>query len=183
MLRTYLYKNVFVHACHQLLGLVIAIAFIYVHYTGLIGLKPQYDISHSVNDAISFLAIFLVMLLVGFQFLKGYLLYFPSIYLSFGTNGLSFKKFKNEFRFIKWDDIKIIALKVENEWMLNLFIEKYDGEVIRLVLSELWLLSFTRKLCVNHNFLKFLAIANKYPILMTKLDKKQIEEFYRYCDI
>ena len=78
MLRTYLYKNVFVHACHQLLGLVIAIAFIYVHYTGLIGLKPQYDISHSVNDAISFLAIFLVMLLVGFQFLKGYLLYFSS---------------------------------------------------------------------------------------------------------
>lgn len=181
MLRTYYYKNLFSHACNQVIGLVILLLYGYINYAGLIKFKYQYDIIHDVNDALSFTSFILILMFFGIQFIKGFLLYIPSTYLSFNDKGISFKKLKKEFQFINWEEIKLIELKIENEWMLNLFIEKYDGKIVRVVLSELWLLSLSRKLCVNHNFLKFIAIANINSVLMKKLDSEQVQDFYEYC--
>lgn len=64
-----------------------------------------------------------------------------------------------------------------------MLIEKNDGEVVRLILSEKWLLSFGRKSCIKHNFLKLMSIANINPILIEKLDSEQVQDFHEYCNI
>ena len=183
MLRTYYYKNLFSHVCNQVLGYLILLGYGYLNYTGLTGFKLQYDILHNENDALSFAILFLVLALFLIQATKSYLLYFPSTYLIFDGKGISFNKFKREFQYIDWQEINLIRLEIENEWMLNIFIEKSDGEVIRLVLSEKWLLSFSRKLCIKHNFLKLMSIAKNNPILMKKLDSDEVQDFYEYCGI
>jgi hypothetical protein len=113
---------------------------------------------------------------MGFQAQKGYLLYTPSTYLGFDSRGISFRKFNKEYKFLAWENIQEIDLRIEGEWLLTMFIKLPHQEVVRAELTELWLLSITKRRCVNHNFLKLLAIANQNPNLMIKLIPEQIEE-------
>src|ERR1700712_3031797 len=115
---------------------------------------------HSANDALSFAAIFVILMLLLIQALKAYLLYTPSTYLSFSSTGVSFKRFKKKYRIIKWEDVEVIDLKIESEWLLNLHFETKSEGSIRAELSEYWLLSITRKECVKYNFLKLAVVAN-----------------------
>jgi hypothetical protein len=178
MLRTYYYKNIFSHAFNQTFGFIILMGFGYITYIDLLGLKSEYNVINDINDSLSFISLFLVMIAFLFQASKSFIMYVPSTYLHFNDEGVSFRKFKKEIQFFKWEEIRKIELEVQNEWLLNLFIIKNDGEIIRVILTELWLLSFSRKLCVSHNFLKLIAIANKNSNLMTKLDSDEIKVFY-----
>jgi hypothetical protein len=67
--------------------------------------------------------------------------------------------------------------------LLNMYIVKNNDEIIRVLLSELWLLSISKKWCVNYNFLKLIAIANKSPIFLSKFEPKLIDDFYKYCRV
>lgn len=160
-------------------------AFIYVlvKHPYLMGFKTQYDISGSVSDALLFLAFFLILLLIVFQFHKSYLLYVPSTYLSFDSTGISFKRFKKEYRFIKWEEVEAIDLKIESEWLLNLYLETKSKGSIRIALSELPLLSIMKKPGVRYNFLKLAAVANENPIFKEKLNQEQMEDLYIYSNV
>jgi len=176
MLKAYIHKSLISHVLNHFIGIIIFAIYLYilVKDKSLLGIKDQYDVIHSPSDALSFVSFFLILLLLITQARKGYLLYFPSTYLSFGSKGISFKRLRKENRFIKWEDIEVIDLSVESEWLLTMFIKEKKGSITRVELSELWLLSITKKLCVNHNFLKLIAVANKNSLLMSKLDQEQI---------
>ncbi len=178
MLRTYYYKNSFFHGCNQTIGFIILMGFGYISYVDLLGFKNKYNVLNDINDSLSFISFFLIMLAFVFQASKSFILYIPSTYLNFDDNGISLRKFKKGIQFFKWEDIRKIELDVQNEWLLNLFIVKKNGEIVRVILTELWLLSLTRKLCVNHNFLKLIAIAHKNSNLMAKLNPDEVKVFY-----
>ncbi|HTE32627.1 MAG TPA: hypothetical protein VK666_19740 [Chryseolinea sp.] len=181
MLRVYLHKSFTSHAINHFAGILVLVAFVYIalKYPNATPFKDQYDVFGSPGDALSFLAFMCILLLVMFQASKGYLLYVPSTYISFDTVGISFLKFKKELRFITWEDIQEIDLAVESEWLLNIYIRCTNGEVIRLELSELWGLSITKNKCVNYNFMKLLAIADRNPMLMKRLIPEQVEVLYK----
>lgn len=181
MLRVYIHKSFTSHALNHLIGIIVLGAFVYVtlKHSDLIGFKNQYDIISSPSDALSFVSFFLILLLIMIQARKGYLLYVPSTYISFDSVGISFKKFKKEYRFMRWENIQEIELKVENEWLLNMHIKGINGDITRVELSELWVLSITKKHCVNYNFFKLMAIANENPMLMKNLIPEQIEVLYK----
>ncbi len=178
MLKSYIHKSLTSHVLNHVIGIIIFALYLYilVKDKSLLGIKDQYDVIHSPSDALSFVSFFLILLLLIIQARKGYLLYTPSTYLSFGSDGISFKRLRKENRLLKWEDIDIIDLGVESEWLLTMFIKEKKGSIIRVELSDLWLLSITRRLCVNHNFLKLIAIANINSSFMSKLDQKQIAD-------
>ncbi len=185
MLKSYIHKSLISHVLNHVIGIIIFAVFIFVvvKYQALIGIKNQYDIIHSPSDALLFASIFLILLVMLIQARKGYLLYIPSTYLSFGSTGISFKRFKKEYRFVKWEDIEAIDLKIESEWLLNLHIKTKSEGSIRVELTELWILSITRKCCVNYNFLKLAAIANENTTLKEKLNQEQMEDMYNYSGV
>jgi len=184
MLKSYIYRSFTYHVFNQIAGSIVLAVFSFValKHPDLIGIKDQYDFIRS-SDILSFMSFFLILILMLVQFMKGYLLYTPSTYLSFNSLGISFKKFKKEYQFIKWEDVQIIELKVESEWLLTMFIKKHNADVIRVELSSLWLLSITKKWCVCHNFLKLITMANNNQVLMTKLVPDQVDELYVYCGV
>ena len=185
MLKSYIHKSLISHVLNHVIGIIIFAIYLYilVKDKSLLGIKDEYDVIHSPSDALSFVSFFIILLLLITQARKGYLLYIPSTYLSFGSDGISFKRLRKENRFIKWEDIAIIDLSVESEWLLTMFIKEKKGNITKVELSELWLLSITKKWCVHHNFLKFAALASKHPNLMEKLVPEQMEALYNYSGV
>lgn len=185
MLKSYVHKSLVSHAFNYVPGITVLGAFVYVlvKHPYLMGFKSQYDISGSASDALLFLAFFLILLLIVFQFHKSYLLYVPSTYLSFDSTGISFKRFKKEYRFIKWEEVEVVDLKIESEWLLNMYVKTKSEGSVRIELSELPILSIIKKPGVRYNFLKLAAVANENPMLKEKLNLEQMEDLYIYSNV
>lgn len=185
MLKGYLHKSFLAHALNHVFGIVIAVFFVYLtaKHPSILGFKAQYDLFNSAGDTLSFTSAFLIIVLIIIQIPKGYLLYIPSTYVGFDKQGISFRRFKREYKFVNWIDVQEIELKVESDWLLTMYIKTGTEGDVRVELTELWLLSVTKKMCVNYNFLKLSAIANKNPILMSKLVNEQVEELNASCKV
>lgn len=185
MIKAYVRKSLFQHATNHLVGIIFLILFILtlIWFRDLIGLSNEYNILESTNDMLSFFALSIILFLMILQAQKGYLLYLPSTYLKFDLNGISFQMLKKEYRFIKWSEILAIDLSIESEWFLGMTLRMTDESTLRVDLTELWLLSVTKRLCVKHNFLKLSAFANVNQKLREKLKSDQVEAFNELCQV
>jgi hypothetical protein len=185
MLKAYIYKNFISHVLNQAIGGFVLVVFSYlaIKHPEAVGIKDQYDILNSMSDFLLLVSLFLLLGLALIQFIKGYLLYIPSTYISFDSEGVAFKRFGRKYRFIKWQEIEVIDLEIESEWLLNVLIKDTKGGTTKVELSELWALSITKKWCVHYNFLKLAALANKNSSLMGKLVPDQMETLYNYSGV
>jgi hypothetical protein len=185
MLKSYVHKSFISHALNQSIGVVLSFSFLLVVIRAphLIGMKGQYDIFNVPCDTLSFISSFLILLLVIVQVVKSYLLYIPSTYITFNSSGMSFKMLKKEYKFLRWEDVLEIELAIESEWLLAILIKTGSGQVVKAELTQLWILSLTRKWGVCHNFLKLIAIANNNPNLKSKMLHEQIEKLNSYCGV
>lgn len=181
MLRIYHHKSVLSHIIHQSIGLLIGILSVYISifHPEVLGADAPYKVLESARDFYSFIAFFMILILLSIQLAKGYILCTPTAYISFTHTGISFQRLKKEYHFIKWTDIRQIHLKIEGEWLLTAYIECINFPTITVEFTELWLLSLTKKHCVHHNFLKLIAIGRNHDSLMEKLN---IEEMNYYLN-
>lgn len=183
MLKTYLHPKLFItRVIHKAIGLVIALFFgvITKKFPFLFGFKNQYDVLGSTSDAILFVYFFLFLFLILFQGVKSHLIYVPSTYLNFNTEGVSFLRKKKEFKFITWDNINRVELLKDFEGLLYVIIVEKGGSSFKLELCHSWLLSLPRKRYVRHNFHKLMDIVHVNKRFEEKLIKEEIEDLYFY---
>lgn len=185
MLRSYVYRGLVRHFINHLIGIIVFGIYFYLafFYESDLLVKESYDLLNNEDDFSQFIWFFLLLGFMTIQVTKSYIIYLPSTYLSFSDVGISFKKLNRENKLIEWGEIEKIELSVEGEWFLSLLVKCKGQENLEVRLTSMWLLSLSRKWCVNYNFLKFYAIATDNISLMSKLDTQEIEEFKLYAGL
>ncbi len=179
MIKVYIYRGIISHGLKFWPGTLILILYsaLVLKDPQLLGIQKQYDPAIS-QDVLSFAALATMLCIVLLQFIKSYLLFFPSTYIVFGLDKIEFQeKFKKNV-IIHWDEIQTIDLDIGDNRLLVLNIQINNGKIIKCYMTDLWLLSISKKWCVRHNFYRLMTIVGENEKLKLKLDLEQLRFLY-----
>ncbi len=147
MIKAYFFKNFLKYSFSNILGFIIYCIFFLI-YKYLIGFQP-------INGALNIFLFLVIIVLLVFQSIYGYLIYAPSTKLFINKSGIEIKeKFKDQY-LVEWHIIERISLKSENINLQNMYIELKDGKELRFILKKNWLFSILTKYSLRSNLADF----------------------------